>query len=422
MRTPPTALTNTSWSKQAMPAWRCSTASSIARRSRSRPTRQAPRARPAGVDQRLHLDQQRPRAFERDQHAGARHRLAVRRQEDRARIGDALQAAFGHREHADLVDRAEAVLDRAHQAEAGVRVAFEIEHRVDDVLEHARPGKRAVLGDVADQHDGGAARLGDARELRRALAHLRDRAGRRGQLLASRPSGSSRSRRPPAARPRSSPMIFSSWISASTRTCDAVEPEPARAQRDLRAAFLAGDVERAASGATAHRAPAAAASTCRCPGRRRSARRRPRRCRRRARGRARRCRSAGGRPRRLRSATASRPACADASDLIAMLRRPARPPTRPACSRRRSSGICRATAGWRRRIRCSCRSCSPWPCRTVAARVVRPSGRSEVAVKAERQSVRQRRLRDRPVVDAARFQHIDERDLPSRVEGGADEP
>ena len=38
MRTPPTALTNTSWSMQATPAWRCSTASSIARRSRSRPT------------------------------------------------------------------------------------------------------------------------------------------------------------------------------------------------------------------------------------------------------------------------------------------------------------------------------------------------------------------------------------------------
>src|SRR5262249_10021662 len=36
--TPPTALTNTSWSKQAMPAWRCSTASSIASRVCSRPT------------------------------------------------------------------------------------------------------------------------------------------------------------------------------------------------------------------------------------------------------------------------------------------------------------------------------------------------------------------------------------------------
>ena len=36
--TPPTALMNTSWSKQAMPACRCSTASSIASRAGSRPT------------------------------------------------------------------------------------------------------------------------------------------------------------------------------------------------------------------------------------------------------------------------------------------------------------------------------------------------------------------------------------------------
>mmetsp|Transcript_6031 Transcript_6031/g.24077 ORF Transcript_6031/g.24077 Transcript_6031/m.24077 type:complete len:313 (-) Transcript_6031:3500-4438(-) len=38
MRTPPTALTNTSWSPVATPACRCSTASSMASRSRSRPT------------------------------------------------------------------------------------------------------------------------------------------------------------------------------------------------------------------------------------------------------------------------------------------------------------------------------------------------------------------------------------------------
>ena len=83
----------------------------------------------------------------------ARHRLAVRRQEDRARVRHALQPALGHREHADLVDRAEAVLDRAHQAEARMRVALEVQHRVDHVLEHARAGERAFLGDVADQHD-----------------------------------------------------------------------------------------------------------------------------------------------------------------------------------------------------------------------------------------------------------------------------
>ena len=34
-----------------------------------------------------------------------------------------------------------------------VALALERQHGVDDVLEHARPGERAVLGDVADEHD-----------------------------------------------------------------------------------------------------------------------------------------------------------------------------------------------------------------------------------------------------------------------------
>jgi hypothetical protein len=37
--------------------------------------------------------------------------------------------------------------------------ALEIEHRVDHVLDHARAGDLAVLGDVADEHDRGARRL-----------------------------------------------------------------------------------------------------------------------------------------------------------------------------------------------------------------------------------------------------------------------
>ena len=41
-------------------------------------------------------------------------------------------------EAADLVDRAEAVLQRADHPEPGVAVALEVEHDVDDVLEHAR--------------------------------------------------------------------------------------------------------------------------------------------------------------------------------------------------------------------------------------------------------------------------------------------
>ena len=79
--------------------------------------------------------------------------VAVLRQKQRRRIGHALQALLRHREHAELVHRAEAVLERADQAEARVRIALEIEHRVDHVLEHARARERAFLGHVADEDD-----------------------------------------------------------------------------------------------------------------------------------------------------------------------------------------------------------------------------------------------------------------------------
>jgi hypothetical protein len=83
----------------------------------------------------------------------------------------------GHGEDAEFIDRAEAVLDRADQAEAGMGVALEIEHGIDDVFEHARPGQRALLGHVADQDDRDAGLLGQPRQLRRAFAHLRHRPG-----------------------------------------------------------------------------------------------------------------------------------------------------------------------------------------------------------------------------------------------------
>ena len=57
----------------------------------------------------------------------------------------------GHLEDADLVGRAEAVLHRAQDAELMAALAFEIEHRIDQMLDRLGPGDLAVLGDVADQ-------------------------------------------------------------------------------------------------------------------------------------------------------------------------------------------------------------------------------------------------------------------------------
>ena len=64
-----------------------------------------------------------------------------------------------------------------------MRVALEIEDGVDDVLEHARAGDRALLRHVADEDHDDPALLREPRQLRRAFADLGDAAWRRGQRL-----------------------------------------------------------------------------------------------------------------------------------------------------------------------------------------------------------------------------------------------
>ena len=86
MRTPPTALTNTSWSKVATTGVAVQHRQQHGQAVALQPHDSAARSRPAGIDQRLHLHQQRPRALQRHQHAGAGHRLAVLAQEDRAGV------------------------------------------------------------------------------------------------------------------------------------------------------------------------------------------------------------------------------------------------------------------------------------------------------------------------------------------------
>ena len=66
-------------------------------------------------------------------------------------------------------------------------LAVEVQHDIDEMFEHARPGDRAVLGDVPDDQSGDAALLRDRDERGRDGAHLGyrargavDRAGRNG--------------------------------------------------------------------------------------------------------------------------------------------------------------------------------------------------------------------------------------------------
>ena len=63
----------------------------------------------------------------------------------------------------ELVGRAEAVLGGAQDAMLVVAVALELQHAVDEVLEHARACDRPVLGHVADEDRRDAASLATRR-------------------------------------------------------------------------------------------------------------------------------------------------------------------------------------------------------------------------------------------------------------------
>ena len=141
--------------------------------------------RRAGRDrdgQRLDLDEQRALALHRrhdDRSGDARPPIG---EEQLRRIGHAREPGARHLEQAELVGRAEAVLHRPQQAQGVVALALERQHGVDDVLEQAGTGERAVLGDVADEHDRHAAPLGVDDQGLGALAHLDDRPGARREL------------------------------------------------------------------------------------------------------------------------------------------------------------------------------------------------------------------------------------------------
>ena len=130
-------------------------------------------------DQRLDLDQHRARALHAGKHRRTRRFGAALAEEQFGRVGHFAQAAVRHFEHADLVGRPEAVLDGAQDAVVVAAFALEIEHGVDHVLDDARAGDLAFLGDMADQHDRSTRRLGVADHRLRRRAHLRHRSRRR---------------------------------------------------------------------------------------------------------------------------------------------------------------------------------------------------------------------------------------------------
>ena len=88
----------------------------------------------------------------------------------------------GHLEQPELGGAAEAVLERVQHAQRVPSVTVEREHGVDHVLEHPGPRKGAFFGDVADEHGGQLAFFRLLHEPVGAVAHLRDRSRRAGQI------------------------------------------------------------------------------------------------------------------------------------------------------------------------------------------------------------------------------------------------
>ena len=208
--------------------------------------RDAARHREVGRrDERLDLEQDRPRPLERAGDRRRRSRPAACLPKSSDGIGHADEPVAGHLEDAELVGRAEAVLRRAQDAMRVVAVALELEHAVDEVLEHPRACDGAVLRDVADE-DRRDARLLRRRGGRRPAASrtCADRARRGADARRRRASGPSRSRRRRAARVSSVAQTASSSVSARISTSLGAA-EPRGAQLHLRGRLLAGDEERA---------------------------------------------------------------------------------------------------------------------------------------------------------------------------------
>ena len=66
-------------------------------------------------------------------------------------VRDLDEATIAHLKDTDLVGGPKAVLDRAQDAELMPSFAFEIKHRVDHMLEHARARDDALLCHVTDE-------------------------------------------------------------------------------------------------------------------------------------------------------------------------------------------------------------------------------------------------------------------------------
>src|SRR6185295_20300451 len=94
---------------------------------------------------RSNFDEERPRPLDACKNGGAGTDAVTIAEKQFGRIRDLLQSARHHFEDADLVARSKTVLDGAQDAIGEAAVAFEVEHRVDHVLDDLGTGDLTVL-------------------------------------------------------------------------------------------------------------------------------------------------------------------------------------------------------------------------------------------------------------------------------------
>ena len=93
--------------------------------------------------------------IQRECHARAFHRSGIggigRRQKKPRRVRHLFDAFAAHIETADLIGGAETILHRAQHTQRGFSVPFELADHINEMLQRARAGNRAVFGDMTDQ-------------------------------------------------------------------------------------------------------------------------------------------------------------------------------------------------------------------------------------------------------------------------------
>ena len=161
------------------------------------------------------------------------------------RVFHNLHTLPGHPEDTEFVYRAETVFDGPQQAVILLPVSFKVKDHVHHVLQHARAGNGAVLGNVSHKEDAGAGFLAQPHDQAGAFPDLADTAGSAGHFRTVHGLYTVDDRRVRLQLPD----LFLNGVQGIFRQDIQVafNAQPFRAELDLPGGFLAADIQRAFS-------------------------------------------------------------------------------------------------------------------------------------------------------------------------------